>query len=144
MDEKDLYYVAVKVFLEKEGKLLILKDGFGQWDLPGGRLKKDEFTTSLEDVISRKLKEELGDNITYELGKPIVFMRHEREEKTLLSDQARIFAVGYQATYIDGEIVLPSHHEEMKWVDMQTFSPEEYFTGGWLQGVKEYIQLKVE
>lgn len=36
MDQKDLYFVAVKVFLEKDGQLLILKDGFGEWDLPGG------------------------------------------------------------------------------------------------------------
>ena len=40
-DQKDMYFVAVKVFLEKDNKLLILKDNFGDWDLPGGRIKKD-------------------------------------------------------------------------------------------------------
>src|SRR3989344_1927750 len=30
---KDTYFVAVKVFLEKDGKLLILRDNFGDWDL---------------------------------------------------------------------------------------------------------------
>lgn len=142
MNEKELYYVAVKVFLEKEGKLLILKDGFGQWDLPGGRLKKDEFSTPLEDVVTRKLKEELGENIRYTLGKPVVYMRHERKETTSVGDYARIFAVGYEGTFQSGEITLPSHHQEMKWVDIKTFSPEEYFTGGWLDGVREYLHLK--
>lgn len=35
--QKDTYFVAVKVFLERDNKLLILKDNFGDWDLPGGR-----------------------------------------------------------------------------------------------------------
>ena len=58
--QKDTYFVAVKVFLEKEGKFLVMKDNFGDWDLPGGRIKKDEFHTSLEDVIARKMNQEVG------------------------------------------------------------------------------------
>lgn len=54
MDEKDTYFVAVKVFLEREGKLLILKDNFGDWDLPGGRITKGEFDTPLDEIIKRK------------------------------------------------------------------------------------------
>lgn len=69
IDPKDTYFVAVKVFLEKEGKLLILKDSFGDWDLPGGRIKKDEFDVPLEQVIKRKMSEELGNEIQYALGK---------------------------------------------------------------------------
>jgi hypothetical protein len=38
--EKDTYFVAVKIFLEKDGKFLVMKDNFGDWDLPGGRIKK--------------------------------------------------------------------------------------------------------
>jgi hypothetical protein len=38
--EKDLYYVAVKLFLRNENKLLITHDIFGDWDLPGGRIRK--------------------------------------------------------------------------------------------------------
>lgn len=39
-DQKDLYYVAVKIFLEKGEKLFIFKDRYGDWDIPGGRLKE--------------------------------------------------------------------------------------------------------
>ena len=53
--EKDTYFVAVKVFLEQGGKLLILKDNFGDWDLPGGRIKKDEFSSPLEQILERKI-----------------------------------------------------------------------------------------
>lgn len=59
-DPKDLYYVAVKVFLEDKGKLFIFKDKFGDWDLPGGRIRKDEFEASLDEVIKRKMSEEKG------------------------------------------------------------------------------------
>lgn len=140
--EKDLYFVAVKVFLEKDGKFLILKDGFGQWDIPGGRIKKDEFAVPLNQIVSRKMSEELGDKIQYKLGKPIVFMRHERVESAQGNPTVRIFAVGYQATLEEGQINMTSHHTEMLWVDQKNFSPEEYFTDGWLKGVQEYQDIK--
>lgn len=71
-------------------------------------------------------------------------MRHERNEVLSSGDRQkkRIFAIGYEAKYLDGSIVLGFNHEEYEWVDLKAFKPEDYFTGGWLQGIKEYIQLK--
>ena len=142
MNDKDLYFVAVKVLLEKDDKFLIFKDGFGQWDIPGGRIKKDEFEVPMEQIIARKIVEELGDNFKYTLGKPILFMRHERVENTPGNPTVRIFAVGYQATLDSGEPETRSHHTQMLWADPNNFKPEDYFTGGWLKGVQEYIALK--
>lgn len=141
-NEKDLYFVAVKVFLEKDGKFLIFKDGFGQWDIPGGRIKKNEFNVPLEEVVTRKISEELGNNIKYTLGKPVVFMRHERVENSPGNPIVRIFAVGYQASLDNGDVEMASHHTEMLWVDPNDFKPEDYFTGGWLKGVQEYIEIQ--
>lgn len=142
MHDKDTYFVAVKVFLENDGKLFIFKDGFGQWDLPGGRIKKDEFDTPLEKIVERKIFEELGQTIKYKLGKPVVFMRHERVESAPGNPTVRIFAIGYQASFTGGKIQFPGHHVEMKWVDINDFQPEDYFTGGWLKGVQEYLQIR--
>ncbi|PIR46737.1 MAG: hypothetical protein COV07_02630 [Candidatus Vogelbacteria bacterium CG10_big_fil_rev_8_21_14_0_10_45_14] len=139
--DKDLYYVAVKVFLEKDGKLFIFKDGFGKWDLPGGRMKRDEFYTPLADMIERKTREELGDDVSYKLGSPILNMRHERVENIEGDPTIRIFAVGYDAKYFEGEVRLASHHTEYKWVDIKEIKPEEYFEGGWLSGVIEYQKM---
>lgn len=137
---KDLYFVAVKVFLRKENKLLITKDKFGDWDIPGGRLRENDFNTPLEKVVERKMSEELGDSLNYELGEPIIFMRHERDE--LLSfkekEKRRIFAVGYKAEYINGDINLGKNHEKYEWVDITKLRPENYFTGGWLKGITEF------
>lgn len=94
-----------------------------------------------EKIIARKMTEELGNDIQYKIGKPIIFMRHERLESSPGNIMVRIFAIGYQATLKKGEVKLTSHHTEMLWVDPEEFNPQDYFTGGWLKGVQEYIQL---
>lgn len=142
MNGKDTYFVAVKVFFEREGKLLIFKDRFGDWDLPGGRIKPNEFETPLEDIVKRKIFEELGDGLNYTVGKPEIFMRHERQEVAEGNPTVRIFALGYILTLNEGELKLSSQHTEMKWVDLKDFKPEEYFKGGWLKGVQDYLKLR--
>lgn len=137
--EKDLYYVAVKLLLRDRQKLLITHDIYGDWDLPGGRIRKDEFNSPLESVIERKINEELGGNISYKLGRPAVFFRVARQEHDLSGQTVHIFGVGYEAEYKGGDIVLGDHHDQMEWVDLSTFRPEDYFRGGWLVGVNEYI-----
>lgn len=144
IDQKDTYFVAVKVFLEKDDQLLILKDNFGDWDLPGGRIKKDEFTTPLEQIVKRKMMEEVGDNVKYTITIPTIFMRHERQEAVPGSPIVHIFGLGYRGKLESGEIQLSPRHVEMKWVDIGTFKPGEYFTGGWLEGVREYIDTMRE
>lgn len=141
-DPKDLYYVAVKVFLEHKGKLFIFKDKYGDWDLPGGRIRKEEFETPLEEIIKRKMTEELGNQINYTIGKPVVFFRHERQEASLGGQTVRIFGVGYEGNLMSGEIKLSEMHTQSEWVDIATFEPEKYFTGGWLKGVEEYLEIK--
>lgn len=141
MENKDVYFVAVKAFLtDDSGRFLIMKDRFGDWDILGGRLKEHEFETPLEVVLERKVKEEIGDVVQYKLGEPVVFMRHERNEilPSGEREKRRIFAVGYEAKYMSGEITMGKNHEKYEWVDIKTFEPEKYFTGGWLKGVKEF------
>lgn len=91
------------------------------------------------------MKEEVGEDVKYKLGKPIVTMRHERVEQETgdsSNPTIRIFAVGYEAELLEGEPRLGDHHVEMQWVDIDAFDPREYFTGGWLKGMEEYMELK--
>lgn len=141
MGNKDTYFVAVKVFLlDSKGNFLITKDRFGDWDIPGGRLREQDFDVPLERVVERKIREELGEAIVYKLGNPVVFMRHERDE--ILSsgnrERRRIFAVGYIAEYQSGELVLGKNHETCEWVPVKTFDPNARFTGGWLRGIQDF------
>lgn len=117
-----------------------MKDNFGDWDLPGGRIKKEEFETSLEQVITRKLKQEVGGSVTYTLGRPIVFMRHQRVENST-KEVVRIFAIGYQAEWTGGDVETSERHTEILWADPQSFKPADYFTGGWLRGVEDYLSI---
>lgn len=138
---KDLYFVAVKIFLvDKRGRLFIFKDRFNCWDLPGGRIKQNEFKKSLERIVARKIIEEMGAKVKYKLGQPIVFMRHERNEilPKGKKQKVRIFAIGYEAKYLRGEVKLGKNHLEYKFVELKKFRPGKYFKGGWLKGVKEY------
>ncbi len=140
--EKDVYFVAVKLFLRKEGRLLIMKDNFGDWDLPGGRIQPHEFTVPFASILERKILEELGPNVEITTGNmPVVCMRHERIEQAPGNPKVRILALGYEGTLTKGNIVLSPRHTEMLWVLPQEFQPEQYFTGGWLEGVKEYLAL---
>lgn len=141
---KDTYFVAVKIFLERDGKFLVMKDNFGDWDLPGGRIKKDEFEAPLESIITRKMKQEVGEAVRYKIEKPLLFFRHERVEASEGNPTVRIFAVGYPAIWEEGEITLSERHTEMLWADIKTFIPENYFKGGWLKGVQEYLFIRNE
>jgi ADP-ribose pyrophosphatase YjhB (NUDIX family) len=140
--DKDSYFVAVKIFLvDDQDRFLITKDIFNDgWDIPGGRLKDTDFETPLESIVERKIREELGDKIQYKLGDVLIHMRHERDEVFPSGEKSkrRIFALGYQAKYLGGEIQLGKHHEKYEWVPIDTFIPENYFTGGWLKGVKDF------
>lgn len=138
---KDVYFVAVKLLLRDGDKLLLTHDIFGDWDLPGGRIKKAEFEKPLEAVIARKMREELGENVQYVLGEPKVFFRVERVEHGI-DMPVRIFAVGYEAQYIGGSIKLGNHHDEYRWVAIADFNPDELFVGGWAEGLREYLALQ--
>lgn len=139
-EPRDLYFVAMKVLLRDGDKLLITHDIFGQWDIPGGRIQKQEFGVPLEQVIERKMIEEVGAEVQYKLGEPRVFFRVERLEHS--SQQiVRIFAVGYEAEYIGGDVRLGDHHDTYEWVDVKTFDPGGYFEGGWLEGIKDYQKM---
>lgn len=134
--EKDLYYIALKLLLRDGSKLLITHDIFKEWDLPGGRILPEEFETDFTEVIKRKMREELGEEVKYDIGGPKVFFRVERTE--IDGRKVKIFAIGYEGRYLSGNIKLGDHHDKMEWVDAKTFSADQYFTGGWLKGIKEY------
>jgi 8-oxo-dGTP pyrophosphatase MutT (NUDIX family) len=142
ISQKDPYFIAVKVFLERANEFLILKDKFGDWDLPGGQIKKFEFETPLPDIVKRKMIEEVGDSVLYKLAPlPEILMRHERIEASPGNPTVHIFGLGYRATLESGEVLLSDSHTELLWVDKATFVPEDYFTGGWLKGVQQYLNI---
>lgn len=136
---KDVYFIAVKALVRDGNKLLTTHDVFNSWDIPGGRIKKDEFQKPLKDVLRRKLGEELGDGFRYEIGEIVANFSVERYEVGI-DTTARIFAVGYEVRYIDDDIVLGHNHDKYEWVDMETFKPRLLFKDGWEIGLESYMK----
>lgn len=135
---KDVYFIAVKALVRDDDKLLITHDVFKSWDIPGGRIKKVEFQKPLVDVLKRKLKEELGNAIQYEIGNVVTTFRVERDEVGIKS-RARIFAIGYEVRYIGGSINLGENHDKYRWVSIANFKPNVLFKDGWEKGLEDYL-----
>ena len=57
----DFFPVSVKGLLLEDGKLLLLKNERGEWDLPGGKIVKNG---NLKGTLVREIKEETNLNIT--------------------------------------------------------------------------------
>lgn len=138
---KDEYLVAVKLLLRDGDKLLITHDTFGQWDLPGGRIRRDQFTTPLEEVLSGKITEELGADLKYELGDIKTTFRVEREEVGRGCEKVRIFGLGYEARYLGGEITLGEFHDMYESIDINSVNLEDYkSTTGWVHLLSDYVE----
>jgi hypothetical protein len=136
---KDEYLVAVKLLLRDGDKLLITHDTFGQWDLPGGRIRRDQFDVPLEEVLSGKITEELGNELKYQLGDIKTTFRVEREEVGRNGDKVRIFGLGYEAVYLGGDILLGEFHDKYEWIDLKSVDLENYKTdSGWVHLLLPY------
>ncbi len=135
---KGQFNIAVKVFLRDNDKLLLLHDVFGDWDLPGGRILPDEFGGDIQDAIARKMHEELGDDVKYQIGNPVTTFQVNRIDfKTKLP--ALIFGVGFSATYLGGVIQHGPNHDKYLWADVAALNPDDYFQHGWEKGVADYL-----
>jgi hypothetical protein len=138
---KENWFVAVKILLRKGDELLVLRDIFGDGDIPGGRLRKDDFETPLLEVLKRKVTEEVGPDISYTITyeNPVCTFRHERFEVGS-GEVRRIFALGFEALYERGAIETGDYIESHTWIDLRTAQLSDYLEGGWLKGVEEYVQ----
>jgi 8-oxo-dGTP pyrophosphatase MutT (NUDIX family) len=140
---KDEYLVAVKLLLFKDDELLVLKDQWGSWDIPGGRIRKDQFDISLEDILREKIDFELGEDVKYKLGNIATTLRLEREEVGRDGQKVRIFAVCYEAYYLGGDITGGEYIPHHEWIDLRTANLDDYSDGdSWILKLKDYQEAK--
>lgn len=135
-----IYHVAFKILLKKYNKVLFLKTADGRyWDLPGGRIDNNEKKVPLEKILAREIKEEIGKNIKYQLGKPIFQYRRFHEKIKF-----PIFITVYEGKYLSGKIKLSFEHSNYCWLIPQSHRfkgkgfcyKEEYLT------FKKYFKLR--
>jgi 8-oxo-dGTP pyrophosphatase MutT (NUDIX family) len=103
------YHVGQKALLKKGDEYLVLISPNGLYDWPGGRIDTVEDTLPLPEILDREIKEELGNDVQYELGR--VVMQSRRFWKGI-----RVFLSFFEAEYLGGEIQLSDEHGEFKWM----------------------------
>lgn len=126
------FKIAVKAFIVKNGKLLLVqrprdvKHKPGVWDIPGGRL---EVWESPFDGLKREVREEIGVN-SLDIRLPLQIQHFTRD------DGQKITMLIFLATFGEDKVVLSQEHTEFKWVSLETSNVEipEWLTGA----VKNY------
>lgn len=119
-----MYQVGLKVLLRKENTVLILRDAqTGHADLPGGRINVSEEHLPLHEIIDREMREELGKEAKYTLGKPLTQFRRSNLEGDIL-----VFITIYDGLYISGDIILSDEHSTYGWEDPKevVFTEEDW------------------
>ena len=121
--EYAIYWVAFKILLKKNNKVLFLTDSWrGFLDLPGGRADDNEGKIPIEKILQREVKEELGEDIKYALGKPLFqFRRHNIKKKIY-----NLITV-YEAKYLSGAVNLSSEHSRYEWIDFENYKFKEIY-----------------
>jgi len=108
MSEK-LFNVGVKALIVKDDKVLIVKNTRGYWDVPGGRIDKNE---SIEEALHRELREELPNIKAIVLNKVVDARRLHKDIKPDVSLVLVFYKV--EADF-DGKPKLSDEHTEYKW-----------------------------
>lgn len=149
-EKMDFYQVSLKVLIKNsQGEILALKNPSngsmgGFYDIPGGRLHKDEFSITFEDCIRRELNEEIGD-IKYNLNlRPVSFGRHIVPASISPSKKdVHIIYIFFEADYLGGQIEISREHLGYEWLKFESLDLKKYFKSGILEGIMGYLNKNI-
>ena len=126
---------TVKALIEKDGKVLILKDEKGVWELPGGKIDNSE---SEEETLRRELNEELGIE-NAKIGQKI----HTFDFEVNFKDTLFQFHAIVRLCEIDEQsLVISPEHSEIKWIeieDIKNYKMREGYAEAVAKYQKEYL-----
>ncbi len=144
--ETKVIHVAVAVIENDDGRILIAqrpvdKHMGGKWEFPGGKVEAGE---SLPQAMKRELQEELG--VETETVSPVIQIRHEYPEKTVLLDVWRVRITHGQPHGAEGQPVVWAALSDLKAEDFPPANrpiitalklPESYMITGRFQDETE-------
>jgi 8-oxo-dGTP pyrophosphatase MutT (NUDIX family) len=131
----NLFYVTQKALIKKDGKILILLKKNGNVDFPGGKIQEDDM--SITDSLKRETEEETG--LKIKVNKPF-HTWHFTLPQSHKNSGRKVFVIGYECDYVDGDITLSNEHGEYKWVDKTNYQSLDDGTV-WYNALKEYFNL---
>ncbi len=110
------FYIGQKAFIEKDGKVLVLFNPFGELDFPGGRIENTD-EGDWEAALKREVMEEVG--LKVEVLCPVAtwVVKIERGDTT----GNLCFIIGYTCQNKEGQIKLSNEHAEYRWVNEESY-----------------------
>jgi 8-oxo-dGTP pyrophosphatase MutT (NUDIX family) len=132
------FQISLKIFLQREGSFLILRDRISQrGDLPGGRLSTAEFYGDWVACVHRELREELGPELSYELHPEPLFTFPHR----ILSAGTDALGVAYHALHTGGGLTLSDEHDQCTWVPVDGYDPTGFFHEHMAEAVRRFQRM---
>ncbi len=129
------YQVAIKVLLRKGDEVLMLRTHDGELDYPGGRIDTVEGEVPLMEILAREIREEIGKNVKYKIGRPLFQFRRFHKQKYILQTV-------YEGEYLGGEPTLSEEHEKWFWLNPKThqFKPREFCSREEYEAATKYFR----
>lgn len=134
-----VFEVTLKVFIVREGALLVLRDrASGQGDLPGGRIEQDELHGGWPAAVARELEEELGADahVLVQSEPAFVFPHH------IQASGRDAVGLAFRGRWIDGAITLSDEHDRYRWVDLQDPGLLDHFVTHQRAAVARFVALE--
>ena len=143
--EHQTFHVGFKAFIADGEKLLILQDGEGMWELPGGRVEKQEIFKPSEEILARETAEELGEQFRYEHGQIFHAWIRKPDPTGNVASVYRdndfcIFLVGIRCTYKSGNVALSPEHKDSRWITKEEVNSLR-FENTYKQAVQKYFEI---
>lgn len=128
--------VGLKAFIERDGKLLVVRESIGGlWEMPGGRIDVGEEQTDLHEILLREIREELGENFRVTIGQPF----YTWVRMWTIPKVGQVYLTGYRCTYVSGAITISDEHTETRWISQDELGMLE-FAPGYKEAAQRYWQ----
>ncbi len=132
------FQITLKLFLIRNKSLLVLRDRkSGLGDLPGGRLGEGEIFQPFTVSLAREVSEELGEDIEYRVSDEPAFLFPMK----MWADGSEALGIAFIGFFDEGNIELSDEHDQMFWVDLDTWNPGGLFKDYMLDACHRFLRL---
>jgi 8-oxo-dGTP pyrophosphatase MutT (NUDIX family) len=136
------FQVTTKAIVKRDTDILLLTTPDGYYDFPGGRIDESEVDLSLHEVLTRELREELGNSFKFNI-KDVAFIAKRRYNSN--NKDHRIVAIFFEVLYKDGDIKLSNEHVKSEWVKQKSIlnNPEKFISKDEYNQYKKYCEPSI-
>ena len=111
------YRVTIKGLSVRDGKLLMIKESNGRWELPGGGL---DFSEDIKLGFEREVKEEMGLKVKHMSERPVyVWPNHIANGSGRGIDWFYTLVVAYEVEFEDLNFTQTNECMELRWYNKE-------------------------